>query len=174
MRDDTNKATWIAGSVCALLLLGPLGRAHIPARDGTVTKIYVFNGGEDNEGRKDVFSSGAHGWVFLQMGFLDSTGKPPTVAGNDLKQGNETVGTVLRDGNKVKVTVRFRGREHAHHDIGADQCMRVFDAVREFATIELAPRMEGRQMTMIIAPTAAASQQQIDDTEEAPKPDPAS
>lgn len=57
----------------------------------------------------------------------------------------------LGEGNKVKVTVRFRGREHAHHDIGAQQCMRLFDAVKEYAVIEMRPRMEGRQMTMIIA-----------------------
>ncbi len=61
----------------------------------------------------------------------------------------------LRQGNKVKVTVRFRGREHAHHDIGAEQCLRVFEAVKDIAVVELPPRMEGRQMTMIIAPTAA-------------------
>ncbi len=57
----------------------------------------------------------------------------------------------LGEGNKVKVTVRFRGREHAHHDIGAQQCMRLFDAVKEYAVVEMRPRMEGRQMTMIIA-----------------------
>ena len=57
----------------------------------------------------------------------------------------------LGEGNKVKITVRFRGREHAHHDIGAQQCMRLFDAVKEYAVIEMRPRMEGRQMTMIIA-----------------------
>ena len=58
----------------------------------------------------------------------------------------------LGEGNKVKITVRFRGREHAHHDIGAQQCMRLFEAVEEYAMVELRPRMEGRQMTMIIAP----------------------
>ena len=57
----------------------------------------------------------------------------------------------LGEGNKVKVTVRFRGREHAHHDIGAQQCMRLFNAVKEYAVVEMRPRMEGRQMTMIIA-----------------------
>jgi len=59
----------------------------------------------------------------------------------------------LKEGNKVKVTVRFRGREHAHHDIGAEQCRRVADAVKELGVIEMPPRMEGRQMTMILAPT---------------------
>ncbi len=57
----------------------------------------------------------------------------------------------LGEGNKVKVTVRFRGREHAHHDIGAQQCMVLYEAVKDYCVIELRPRMEGRQMTMILA-----------------------
>lgn len=59
----------------------------------------------------------------------------------------------LGDGNKVKLTVRFRGREHAHHDIGAQQCMRIFNEVQDIAIIEVHPRMEGRQMMMIMAPS---------------------
>lgn len=58
----------------------------------------------------------------------------------------------LAAGNKVKVTVRFRGREHAHRDIGAEQCLRIAEAVKELGTIESPPRMEGRQMFMILAP----------------------
>jgi len=58
----------------------------------------------------------------------------------------------LSEGNKVKVTVRFRGREHAHHDIGAQQCMRVAEACEDLAEIEIRPQMEGRQMSMILAP----------------------
>lgn len=59
----------------------------------------------------------------------------------------------LEAGNKVKVTVRFRGRELAHRDIGVDQCMRVFESVKDVSAIESHPRMEGRQMFMILAPT---------------------
>lgn len=62
----------------------------------------------------------------------------------------------LEQGNKVKVTVRFRGRERAHLDIGAQQCMRVADAVKEIGQIESAPRMEGRQMFMILTPDKRA------------------
>lgn len=56
-------------------------------------------------------------------------------------------------GNKVKVTVRFRGREMAHRDIGAQQCLRVAEACGDLCTIESHPRMDGRQMFMILAPT---------------------
>ncbi len=59
----------------------------------------------------------------------------------------------LEAGNKVKVTVRFRGREMAHRDIGAQQCLRVAEECGELGSIEVHPRMDGRQMFMIIAPT---------------------
>jgi len=58
----------------------------------------------------------------------------------------------LDEGNKVKVTVRFRGRELAHRDIGVSQCMRVAAAAKDLGLIESHPRMEGRQMFMILAP----------------------
>jgi len=58
----------------------------------------------------------------------------------------------LEDGNKVKVTIRFRGRELAHRDIGVLQCNRVFEACEDLGSVEQPARMEGRQMHMIIAP----------------------
>lgn len=58
----------------------------------------------------------------------------------------------LEEGNKVKITIRFRGRELAHRDIGILQCNKVFEACQDLATVEQPARMEGRQMHMIIAP----------------------
>lgn len=58
----------------------------------------------------------------------------------------------LEEGNKVKVTVRFRGRELAHRDIGATQCMRIAKDCEDFCQIEAQPRMDGRQMFMLLAP----------------------
>jgi translation initiation factor IF-3 len=58
----------------------------------------------------------------------------------------------LGDGNKVKITVWFRGREHAHHDIGAEQCLRIAKGVEDLGKIEQQPRMDGRNMFMILAP----------------------
>ena len=58
----------------------------------------------------------------------------------------------LEAGHKVKITVRFRGREMAHRDIGAQQCLRIAEACGELCTIESQPRMDGRQMFMILAP----------------------
>jgi len=59
----------------------------------------------------------------------------------------------LDRGDLVKVVVFFRGREHAHRDIGAEQCHRIADAVAEVGRIESQPRMEGRRMHMVLAPT---------------------
>ncbi len=58
----------------------------------------------------------------------------------------------LEEGNKVKVTVRFRGREMAHRDIGERRCMEVAQAVEDVGMVETRPNMEGRQMFMILAP----------------------
>ncbi len=58
----------------------------------------------------------------------------------------------LEAGDKVKVTVRFRGREHAHREIGAERCLAVAAAVDEVGLIETRPRMDGRFMVMILAP----------------------
>ncbi len=56
------------------------------------------------------------------------------------------------EGDKVKVTLRFRGREMAHQDIGMQLLMKVKQISESFAKVELEPRLEGRQMIMILAP----------------------
>ena len=58
----------------------------------------------------------------------------------------------LEQGDKAKVTLRFRGREMAHRDIGARLLERVKDDLDELATVEQFPKMEGRQMIMVLAP----------------------
>ena len=60
----------------------------------------------------------------------------------------------LESGDKVKVTLRFRGREMAHQDLGRLLLERVAEDTRDMGRVENMPRMEGRQMIMIIAPTA--------------------
>jgi len=56
------------------------------------------------------------------------------------------------EGDKVKVTLRFRGREMAHQDIGYRLLQRVKEETSEIAKVEVEPSMEGRQMVMILAP----------------------
>ena len=58
----------------------------------------------------------------------------------------------LEDGDKCKVTLRFRGREMAHQDIGARLLERVRTDLDEIGVVEQMPKMEGRQMVMMIAP----------------------
>lgn len=58
----------------------------------------------------------------------------------------------LTEGDKAKVTLRFRGREMAHQEIGRDLLKRVEEDLAELGTVEQFPRMEGRQMIMVIAP----------------------
>ena len=58
----------------------------------------------------------------------------------------------LQDGDKTKVTMRFRGREHAHRELGLDLLRRVEGDLAEFGTVEQQPQMEGRQMVMVLGP----------------------
>ncbi len=58
----------------------------------------------------------------------------------------------LTAGDKAKVTLRFRGREMAHRDLGAKLLERVRDDLIELASVEQFPQMEGRQMTMVLTP----------------------
>jgi translation initiation factor IF-3 len=58
----------------------------------------------------------------------------------------------IGEGDKVKVTLRFRGREMAHQDLGLKVLHRVRDDLEEVSKVEQFPKMEGRQMTMVIAP----------------------
>lgn len=58
----------------------------------------------------------------------------------------------LEGGDKTKITLRFRGREMAHKELGAQLLARVRDDLEEYGTVEQMPQMEGRQMVQVIAP----------------------
>ncbi|NPU90719.1 MAG: translation initiation factor IF-3 [Gammaproteobacteria bacterium] len=58
----------------------------------------------------------------------------------------------LEDGDKAKVTLRFRGREMAHQDIGLEMMRRIENDLEEFAVVEQAAKIEGRQMVMVLTP----------------------
>ena len=61
----------------------------------------------------------------------------------------------LEEGDRVKVTMRFRGREMAHQELGRELLKRVAEDVTELAKVENMPKLEGRQMVMMIAPSKA-------------------
>ncbi|AFJ01535.1 Translation initiation factor 3 [Methylophaga frappieri] len=59
----------------------------------------------------------------------------------------------LEDGNKTKVSLRFRGREMAHQDLGLKLLERVAEDLQDLSTVEQRPKKEGRQMIMVLAPS---------------------
>ncbi len=60
----------------------------------------------------------------------------------------------LQDGDKAKVTLRFRGREMAHQELGMDLLKRIENDLAELGTVEMFPNMEGRQLTMVLTPNS--------------------
>jgi translation initiation factor IF-3 len=76
----------------------------------------------------------------------------PNIDSNDYAIKMRKIHEFLSDGDKVKVTLRFRGRELAHQDLAMGLLERVRDELGETAKVEQFPKMEGRQMVMIMAP----------------------
>jgi translation initiation factor IF-3 len=76
----------------------------------------------------------------------------PGIDDNDYNIKMRSVRRFLEDGDKVKVTLRFRGRELAHQELGAKVLDRIRDEVADLAKVQQFPKMAGRQMIMGIAP----------------------
>ncbi|MGQ5523769.1 translation initiation factor IF-3 [Chitinimonas sp. PSY-7] len=75
---------------------------------------------------------------------------------NDFQVKLRNVTRFLEEGDKVKLTLRFRGREMAHQEIGMAQLKRVETDLGELAVVEQFPKLEGRQMVMMLAPKRKA------------------
>ena len=76
----------------------------------------------------------------------------PGIDDHDYEVKMRSMHKFIEEGDKVKVTMRFRGRELAHQELGMNVLMRVRDDLEKTAKIEQYPRMEGRQMTMVLSP----------------------
>ena len=76
----------------------------------------------------------------------------PNIDEHDYQVKMRNVQKFLNAGDKVKVTLRFRGREMAHQELGANVLTRVREETDEFAKVEAMPKLEGRQMIMVLAP----------------------
>ena len=76
----------------------------------------------------------------------------PNIDDHDYDVKMRSVVKFIEEGDKVKMTLRFRGREMAHQELGMNLLKRVQDDVAEIAKIEAYPRLEGRQMLMVLAP----------------------
>ena len=99
--------------------------------------------------------------------------RPGTDIGDyDIKVRNLT--RFLDAGNKVKVTLRFRGREMAHQELGMEMLKRVEEDLKEIGVVEQMPKMEGRQMVMVLAPKVRTKNKSMskhqNSKEEEPKP----
>ncbi len=76
----------------------------------------------------------------------------PNIDQHDYDVKLRSINRFIGDGDKVKVTLRFRGREMVHQELGLKVLNRVREQIDEIAKVEQFPRMEGRQMIMIVAP----------------------
>ena len=76
----------------------------------------------------------------------------PNIDTHDYNVKMKSVEKFIGEGDKVKVTLRFRGREMAHQDRGTDLLEKIKVETDEFAKVELLPKFEGRQMVMVLAP----------------------
>ena len=85
----------------------------------------------------------------------------PNIGSHDLDSKTRKVRELIHDGSKVKLTVRFRGREAAHQQLGLAVLKRVADELKDEVRLEKPPALEGRALSMILVPTP----QRIEKTE---------
>ncbi|MGE8940919.1 translation initiation factor IF-3 [Leptospira interrogans] len=76
----------------------------------------------------------------------------PSIDDHDYDVKMRSIKRFFEEGDKVKITLRFRGREMAHQELGMDLLQRVKSDLLEDAKVESEPRLEGRQMVMVLAP----------------------
>jgi translation initiation factor IF-3 len=94
----------------------------------------------------------------------------PNIDDHDLETKTRTIGEFLRDGDKVKVTVLFRGRAITHSNLGRDVLDKVVASLEDVATVERMPYMEGKTMTVILAPLAKKTADHKAPVAAAPRP----
>lgn len=76
----------------------------------------------------------------------------PKIETHDFQVKVKSAIKFLNAGNKVKASVRFRGREIVHADLGKTLLLQLYEAVKEYANLEREPKIEGKQMIMILSP----------------------
>jgi len=75
-----------------------------------------------------------------------------TIDVHDFETRAKNASNYLAKGHKIKVSLRFKGRQMAHTDLGRDVLLKFADRLNDVAVVESAPKLEGRNMTMILAP----------------------
>ena len=108
----------------------------------------------------------------------------PKIGGGDFETKTRKVAQFLGEGHKVKITIMFRGREMQHPELGRRILDRVAEEVADVGKVEVMPKQDGRNMTMVLGPdkkaqekarkdAAAAASDPAPETEQAPAPEPA-
>ena len=106
-------------------------------------KLRYLSAKKDRESRK-----GQKGTELREVRFR------PNIGSHDLQAKTRKVRELINEGSKVKLTVRFRGREAAHNELGLSVLKRVADELKDEVRLEKAPSMEGRALSMILLPSA--------------------
>jgi len=96
----------------------------------------------------------------------------PKIGTGDFDTKTRQVAKFLGEGHKVKITIMFRGRELSHQELGLRILDRVAETVNEVAKVEAAPKVDGRNMVMVLAPDKRAQQQAKKTHETATEPQP--
>lgn len=78
----------------------------------------------------------------------------PNIDKHDYEVKIKALSKFIESGNKVKVSMRFRGRENEHQNLGFDVLHKLTEQVVDFAKVEVAPKTEGRQITMVLVPAS--------------------
>ena len=76
----------------------------------------------------------------------------PNIDQHDFEFKAKNAASFLKAGNKVKITLRFKGREASYSDLGEKVLLKFKDALEDVGTVEKAPKLEGRNMTMLVVP----------------------
>ena len=94
----------------------------------------------------------------------------PKIGSGDFDTKTRKVGKFLEEGHKVKVTIMFRGREVHHPELGMRILDHVAEQVHDVAKVEASPRLDGRNMTMVLAPDKKAQKRKAEEGESADAP----
>ena len=94
----------------------------------------------------------------------------PKIGDSDFEVKRKRVERFLAEGDKVKCTMRFRGREVTHPELGREILQRLVDVLGERAVVEIMPKMEGRQITMVLGPGKVPVEVPTDEESDAQAP----
>ena len=99
-----------------------------------------------------VSAQNRHGLSYHKVQSLSGYGQVHSCSGPASTTYASALTRFLEDGDKAKVSLRFRGREMAHQHLGMELVNRIRKDLEEFGTVEQEPKMEGRQIVMVLAP----------------------